>query len=316
MFAIIGIVVVIGSIVAGYLMEHGKLLVLLQPAELVIIGGSAAGTVLIANPLSTLKKMAAGMVGVFKPSKFQKAFYMENLKMLYDLFQVARKQGLMKLEADVDHPDKSAVFSKYPAFLKNHHALHFVCDTLRLSISGGVAAFDLDQMLEADLEVHHREAAAPVTALSTMADSLPGLGIVAAVLGVVITMGALGGPPEEIGHKVAAALVGTFLGILLCYGFFGPLAANMAKSNEEEAAFFFCLRVAIISFAKGFAPILSVEFARRTIPSESRPTFQEMEKHCKGSGAAPAPAAAGAKGAEKAEKKDKDEKKDEKKDKK
>ncbi len=289
MFAIIGIVVVLGSVIGGYLMEHGKLLVLLQPAELVIIGGAAAGTVLIANPLSTLKRIATGVVGVFKPSKYTKALYLDTLKMLYDLFQMARKSGLMKLEADVEAPEKSAVFSKYPAFLKDHHAVHFLCDTLRTSISGGVGAFDLDQLMEADMEVHHREAAEPVNALTTMADSLPGLGIVAAVLGVVITMGALGGPPEEIGHKVAAALVGTFLGILLCYGFFGPLAQNMAKANETQHAYLQCLRTGVTSFVKGFAPILAVEFARRSIPAEARPSFQEMENTCKGK----APAAAG-----------------------
>jgi len=287
MFAIIGILVVLGSVIGGYLLEHGQLMVLVQPAELLIIGGAAAGTVLIANPLPTLIKMGKGMAGVFVGSRYSKTFYMDTLKMLHDLFQVARKSGLMKLEADIEHPEKSAVFAKYPAFLKDHHALQFVCDTLRMSISGGVGAFDLDQVLEADMEVHHREASEPVAALTTMADSLPGLGIVAAVLGVVITMGALGGPPEEIGHKVAAALVGTFLGILLCYGFFGPLASNMAKANEAEFSFLTCLRVGIISFVKGFAPIMATEFARRTVPAHLRPTFQEMEKTCKGTAAAP-----------------------------
>ena len=292
MFPIIGIVVVFGAIIAGYLMEHGKLAVLLQPAELVIIFGAAGGTVLIANPLSVLIRIGRGIAGAFANSKYTRAFYLENLKMLHELFQVARKQGLMKLEGDIEQPEKSAVFSKYPKFLNNHHALYFVCDTLRMSISGGVGAFDLDQMMESDMEVHHQGVDTPVAALSTMADSLPGLGIVAAVLGVVITMGALGGPPEEIGHKVAAALVGTFLGILLCYGLFGPLASNMAKSNDAEHQYYQFLRVAIISSVKGFAPIMAVEFARRTIPAEFRPTFQEMETTCKGGGAAAAAAAA------------------------
>jgi chemotaxis protein MotA len=286
MFAIIGMLVVLGAIVGGYLMEHGNLAVLFQPAELIIIFGAAVGTVLIANPLPTLIKLLKGIGGVFGGSKFTKTVYLENLKMLNDVFQVARKNGLMKLEADVEQPDKSAVFTKYPAFLKNHHALYFVCDTLRMSISGGVGAFDLDQMMESDMDVHHHESNAPIAALSTMADSLPGLGIVAAVLGVVITMGALGGPPEEIGHKVAAALVGTFLGILLCYGFFGPLAANMSKINDAEGHYFHCLRVGLTSFVKGFAPIMAIEFARRVIPAEVRPSFQEMEKACKSAPAA------------------------------
>jgi chemotaxis protein MotA len=288
MFAIIGIIVVFGAIVSGYLMEHGNLMVLVQPAELVIIGGAAIGTILIGNPLSTVIRLGKGVVAVFLPGMFSKAFYLEHLKMLNELFQHARKHGAAKLEADVEEPAKSAVFSKYPRFLKNDHAVHFVCDTLRMYITGGVGSFELDQMMELDMDVHHQDASEPVSALSAVADSLPGLGIVAAVLGVVITMGALGGPPEEIGHKVAAALVGTFLGILLCYGLFGPLAASMGKANEAEAQFYHCLRVGVASFVRGAAPILSIEFARRTIPSQVRPTFQEMETFCKGAAAAPA----------------------------
>ncbi len=232
MFAIIGIVIVFGCMVAGYLMEHGNLRVLVQPAELLIIGGAAVGTLLVANPVHLLKKIAGGVGGVFGGSKFGKETYIATLKMLYDLLNKARKDGLMALESDVEEPEKSAVFSKNQAFLKNHHVCNFVCDSLRMAITG-IDAFDLDQMLDLDLEVHHQDSAAPTAALSTMADSLPGLGIVAAVLGVVITMGALGGPPEEIGNKVAAALVGTFLGILLCYGLVGPIAANMTKAAER-----------------------------------------------------------------------------------
>lgn len=295
MFAIIGIIIVFGSIVAGYLMEHGNIRVLLQPAELVIIAGAAVGTLLVANPLHIIKKIAAGIGGVFGGSKFGKQTYIETLKMLYDLFNKARKDGLMALEADVEEPEKSPIFSKHPAFLKNHHVCNFVCDSLRMAITG-VDAFDLDQMLDLDMEVQHQDATQPTTALSTMADSLPGLGIVAAVLGVVITMGALGGPPEEIGHKVAAALVGTFLGILLCYGLVGPIAANMAKAAEEEHAFLYVLRVLMISFLKGTAPIMAVEIARRAIPGHVRPSFKELEQACRGAGAGVAapPAAAAA----------------------
>lgn len=292
MFAIIGIVVVIGAIVGGYLMEHGNLMVLVQPAELLIIGGAALGTMLVANPLPIVIRILKGFTGVFLPSPFSKPFYLQHLKMLNELFHYARKNGAVKLEADIEEPQKSPLFKNYPVFLKNHHALHFVCDTLRMYISGGVGSFELDQMMELDMEVHHQSASVPVASLTTIADSLPGLGIVAAVLGVVITMGALGGPPEEIGHKVAAALVGTFLGILLCYGFFGPLASNMAKLNDAEAQFYHCLRVAVNAFIRGSAPILAIEFARRTIPADLRPTFQEMEQYCKRGGAAPAPGAA------------------------
>ncbi|MGI8742885.1 MAG: flagellar motor stator protein MotA [Bryobacteraceae bacterium] len=290
MFALIGMAVVIGAVLAGFLMEKGQLGVLIQPAELVIIGGAAIGTLLIANPLPVVIKIIKGTLGILKASPYGKPFYLETLKMLNELFNYARKNGLVKLESDVEEPEKSPVFSKYPNFLKNHHAVAFVCDTLRMSISGGIGHFELDQMMELDMEVHHQEVSTPVQALNTMADSLPGLGIVAAVLGVVITMGALGGPPEEIGHKVAAALVGTFLGILLCYGFFGPLAASMTKSNDAEACYYHCLRVALISFVRGAAPILAIEFARRAIPSEVRPSFKEMEASCKGG--APAAVAA------------------------
>jgi chemotaxis protein MotA len=284
MFAILGILVVIGAVIGGYLMEHGHLEVLVQPAELVIIGGAAFGTLLVANPLSTLKGVIAGLVRVLKGSPYTKATYLETLKMLNELFMQARKQGLARLEEDVENPEKSQVLSKYPKFLKNHHAVQFVCDTLRMAISGGVPAFDLDQMMEMDMEVHHHHAQQPVMALSTVADSLPGLGIVAAVLGVVITMGSLGGPPEEIGHKVAAALVGTFLGILMCYGFLGPLAANMSKLNDAESDYLRCLRMGVIAFVKGSAPILAVEFARRSIPGEVRPSFKELEAACRGGG--------------------------------
>ena len=293
MFAIIGIVVVFGCIVAGYLMEHGNLRVLIQPAELVIIGGAALGTVLVANPLHIIKKIVAGIGGVFGGSKFSKETYVGALKMMYELLNKARKDGLMALEGDVEEPEKSPIFSKNPTFVKNHHARDFVCDSLRMAITG-VDAFELDQMLDLDLEVHHRDESQATSALSTMADSLPGLGIVAAVLGVVITMGALGGPPEEIGHKVAAALVGTFLGILLCYGLVGPIAANMAKAADEEHAFLYVMRVLMVSFLKGSAPIMAVEVARRAVPGHVRPSFKELETACRGGGAAAAAAAAAA----------------------
>jgi chemotaxis protein MotA len=292
MFAIIGIVIVFGSVIGGYLMEHGNLKVLVQPAELVVIGGAAIGTVLIANPLHILKQIVGGVVGVFGGSKFTKQRYLDSLKMMYELLNKARREGLMALEADVEDPAKSPILSKYPAFIKDHHIRDYFCDTMRMAISG-VEAFDLDQLLDLDMEVHHHSAGLPIASLSSMADSLPGLGIVAAVLGVVITMGALGGPPEEIGHKVAAALVGTFLGILLCYGLVGPLAASMQKVSDDEGAYLHVLRVVMISFLKGTAPIMAVEFARRAIPGHVRPGFMEVEKHCKGGGdAAPAGGAA------------------------
>src|SRR5580698_4174656 len=189
---------------------------------------------------------------------------------------------MAKLEEDIENPEKSVVFSKYPKLVKDHHVLYFVCDTLRTAVAGVVAPHDLDTLVEGDIEIHHTASSAPVRALSTVADALPGLGIVAAVLGIVITMGALGGPPEQIGEKVAAALVGTFLGILLSYGVVGPLAANLEKSIDAESEYYQVLRAGLMAFAKGMAPMIAVEFARRAIPHALRPLFTEMEKSCKG----------------------------------
>ena len=284
MISILGIVIVLGAICGGYMMEHGKFAVLFQPAELVIIFGAAVGTVVVANPLPTLIRIGNGLAGVISGNIYTKALYLENLKMLYELFAHARKAGTAKLEEDVDHPEKSQIFAKYPKFLKSHHALHFLCDTLRTAVTGGVDPMEIDSMMEIDLEVHHRETHEPIAALNTMADSLPGLGIVAAVLGVVLTMGALGGPKEAIGEKVAAALVGTFMGILLCYGIFGPLAGAMNKNNDAESQYMGFLRMAALAFTKEMSPILAVEMARRSIPPAVRPTFQEMEAGCRGGG--------------------------------
>jgi chemotaxis protein MotA len=273
-------------------MEHGNIRVLLQPAELIIIGGASIGTVLVANPLHVLKEIASGLAGTFGSSRYSKERYTNSLTMLYELLNKARREGLVALETDIEEPDKSALLSKYKDFIKEHHAVDFVCDILRMAVSGGVEVFDLDQMLEGDMDVHHHEATQPVSALSTMADSLPGLGIVAAVLGVVITMGALGGPPEEIGKKVAAALVGTFLGILLCYGLVGPLAARMGKATDEERAFLNVLRVVMIAFLKGIAPIMAVEIGRRAVPGHVRPSFKQVEEACRGAKAEAAAEAA------------------------
>lgn len=288
MIPIIGIVIVFGAIIGGFLMEQGKLMVLMQPAELIIIAGSAIGTLLVANPLPTVIKVFTSLLGVLGGSRYTKDFYLDSLKMLYDLFNLARKSGMAKLEEEIETPAKSPVFSKYPKLSKDHHLLNFVCDTVRTAVAGVVLPHDLDALLENDIEVHHHEIAAPVRALSTVADALPGLGIVAAVLGVTITMSALGGPPEAIGHKVAAALVGTFLGILLCYGVAAPLAANLEKLTDAESQYYQVLRAGLMAFAKGMAPIIAIEFARRAIPNALRPGFNEMEKACKGAGSAPA----------------------------
>lgn len=288
MFAIVGIVAVIGAIIGGYLMEKGNLSVLVQPAEALIIIGAAVGTLLIANPLSVITDIFKRILGTLSPSKYNKTYYLTTLKMLNELFKNARKGGLTSLETDIEDPENSEFFKKYHDITKDHHALQFICDTLRTAMSGSVSHFDLDQMVELDLEVHHKEVNQPVAALQTVADALPGLGIVAAVLGIVITMSALGGPPEEIGKKVAAALVGTFLGILMCYGFLSPLACSINRANEMESHYYHALRTGLIAFVRGAAPILAVEFSRRTIPSAVRPSFKEMEEnfHAKAEGTA------------------------------
>jgi chemotaxis protein MotA len=263
-------------------MEKGHIAVLLQPAELLIIAGASSGTLLVANPIYILKGIAAGLSGVMKGSAFTKQRYLNTLKMMYQFLNKVRKEGLLSVEMDVEKPKESPLFKTFPDFLKDHHSMDFLCDTLRTAITGGVEPFDMDQMMELDMEVHHHAAMKPIDALATVADALPGLGIVAAVLGVVITMGALGGPPEAIGEKVAAALVGTFLGILLCYGVVGPLSANMRKTADDHNEYLHVLRVLLLSFLKGSAPMIAIEMGRRAIPAHVRPSFDEMEKTCKG----------------------------------
>ena len=281
MLVIIGILAVFAAVLGGFLMEKGPLLVLMQPSELLIIGGAALGTLLAANPVFVLKKIVAGVLQVLKGTSYSRQRYIDSLKMMFNLFNKARKEGLAGIENDIETPEKSSIFSKYPSFLKNHHIRDFVCDTMRMAITGGAGAYDLDQMMELDMDVHHAGGTQSSAALSTLADSLPGLGIVAAVLGVVVTMSALGGPPEEIGHKVAAALVGTFLGILLCYGMVGPLGANLTKLIDDEHAFYHVLRVVMLAFIKGMSPSLAIEIGRRAIPEHVRPSFQEVEKACR-----------------------------------
>jgi chemotaxis protein MotA len=291
MFAIIGILVVFGAVLGGFLMEKGPLLVLVQPSEFIIIAGAALGTLLVGNPLYILTKLIGSLLMVLKGSKYSKQRYVDALKMMFAIFNKARKGGLVAIEQDVEEPEKSQVFSKYPDFIGNHHVRDFVCDTMRMAITGGATPFDVDQMMEMDMDVHHASASQPASTLTTVADALPGLGIVAAVLGVVVTMSALGGPPEEIGHKVAAALVGTFLGILLCYGVIGPLAAHLTKLIDDEHAYYHVLRVVMLSFLKGMSPAVAVEVARRAVPEHVRPSFKEVEQACRQKDGAAAAAA-------------------------
>jgi chemotaxis protein MotA len=282
MFVIIGAVVVLGSVIGGFLLEGGPFLVLMQFVEFLIIGGAALGALLISAPQSLLKAIIGKIIGTLKGSAISRQTYLDLLKLMFDVFQVSRKDGLIALETHIENPDQSAIFTQYPQFLNNHHLLHFMCDTFRLVVLGGVPAHDLEALMDGDIETHHHEGTKPGMILQKIGDSMPGLGIVAAVLGIVITMQAIDGPPAEIGHKVAVALVGTFLGIFLSYGFIQPLATNIDLANDEDSKVYEVIKAGMVSFAKGFNPIVSVEFARRTIPNEYRPAFQEMEDHVKG----------------------------------
>ena len=277
MFQIIGLVVVLASVVIGYTAEHGKLGVLWQPTEFIIIGGAGLGSFLIANPPAVLKATMRSLLTLLKPSPFNKTSYGELLQVLYEVFQTARKDGLIALETHIEEPEKSTIFSKYQNFSHHHHALNFLCDTLKVLLTGAVEDHHLAEILDVDLERMHEEEHQVPSALAKVGDAMPGFGIVAAVLGVVITMASIGGAASEIGEKVAAALVGTFLGILLAYGVFGPLSGALEARQRGEAAYMSVIRTALLSFARGDAPMTCVEFARRSIEPGDRPSFSELE---------------------------------------
>lgn len=282
MLVVVGFVIVLFSVLGGFIMEGGHLLVLFQPAEFLIIGGAMIGSIIVSLPIKTLKLMTAQIKGTLGAPPTRESF-MSILVMLYEIFQIARKDGLVALESHIENPEESPVISKYPDFLADHHLLAFFADTMRLIQSGVVPAHDLEALIDTDLDIHHEEVGKPSAALSRVGDSLPGLGIVAAVLGVVITMGAIGGPPEQIGHKVGAALVGTFLGILLCYGFVQPLASNMETVVKQKSQYYGMIKQALLGFHKGMAPSIAVELGRRSISADFRPGFVELEESCRAS---------------------------------
>jgi chemotaxis protein MotA len=277
MLALLGLALVFGAVLGGFLMEKGDPFVLMQPAELLIVGGAAIGIVLVANPPTLIRRMGRGARFVLRPSPYTRESFLRHLRMLYEVFQFAHRAGLGMLENDAEYPRQSAIFSNYPEFLRDAVTRDFVCDSLRMLVIGITTPYELDRLMDLDIEVQRRGRREPAGALHSLADALPGLGIVAAVLGVVITMQAIGGAPELVGQKVAAALVGTFLGILLCYGVVGPAAARMEHLNEAQSQFLQVLRIAMVSFARGAAPLLAVEYARRSIPVELRPSFIDME---------------------------------------
>lgn len=278
MFAIIGIAVVLMAVIGGYLMEHGNLSVLVQPAELVIIFGAATGALIISSPPKILSMIAKNLGKIISAKTKSKAEYLEALSLLNSIFTKMRKEGLIAIEADIENPQDSPIFSKYSSILSNHHALNFICDNLKVIISTNVSSYELENIMELEMETHHREALIPSQSVSRVADGLPGLGIVAAVLGVVLTMGKISEPPEVLGHSIGSALVGTFLGVLMCYGFVGPMGTNLEHTANEDSIYFQVIKIALVSFVGGAAPQIAVEFARRAIPSKEKPTFNELEQ--------------------------------------
>ena len=286
MFVIIGLVVVLGSVIGGYVMHHGKLAVLWQPTEFIIIVGAGIGALIMANPPAVLKHIASGVIGLLKPNPFDKKAFGELLQVLFQIFNKARKDGLVGLESHIEDPSKSDIFAKYPGFMHHPHAVSLLADTLKVLLTGTIEDHNLAEILDMDLDQHHHEASLVPNAIAVVGDGMPAFGIVAAVLGVIITMGSIGGPPAEIGAKVGAALVGTFVGILLCYGLFGPLAKAIEYRNASEHAYLMCIKTALLSFARGDAPMTAVEFARRNIEPGDRPTFGELEELAKAAKAA------------------------------
>lgn len=277
MLVIVGLVVVIGSILFGYTMHHGQIIVLMQWSEFIIIGGSGVGAFLMANPMAVVKGSFSMTLGLLKPNPYSEKAYSELLQLLYEIFQKARKHGLVGLESHIENPENSDVFKKYPIFNSSHHAVNFLADTLKVLLTGAVEDHHLSEILELDLEKQHEEAMAIPMAVNKIGDAMPGFGIVAAVLGVIITMGSIGGSATEIGEKVAAALVGTFLGILLSYGVIGPIASAIEARIKAENDYMCCIKTALLSFARGDPPMTCVEFARRNIEPVERPSFSELE---------------------------------------
>ncbi len=277
MFVIIGMIIVLASVFGGYSI-HGNLSVLFQPIELLIIGGAAVGGFIIQTPSRMLGAVIKKVLGVFTGRSTSKKEFIDILALLNEIFSKMRKEGLIAIESDIENPAQSPIFSKYPSIIRNKHALSYICDNLKVIISTNVSPHELDDVMEYEIETHHKHSMIPAHSITKVADALPGLGIVAAVLGVVLTMGKISEPPEVLGASIAAALVGTFLGILMCYGFVGPMATNMEHAAEEGMISFQVIKIALVSFVGGAAPQIAVEFARRVIPSDAKPSFNELEE--------------------------------------
>lgn len=282
MLKIFGFIVVIASVLGGYVLSHGELLTLWQPFELLIIGGSAFGAFVVSNPWHVIKEVFKAVGHTLFGRRHGQAMYLDLLSLLYELFNKARRNGLMSIEEDVEEPHNSDIFDRFPRITGDNQLLEFICDYLRIISSGNLSAFELETLMDQDIETALEEAEHPAHALSRVSDALPGFGIVAAVMGIVITMKSLGGPPNELGLHVAAALVGTFLGILLAYGFVGPLSDAVAHSAKERIKSLECAKTAILAMVNGIPPQLAVEFGRKTIYSSERPSFLELDSHLRG----------------------------------
>lgn len=277
MLFIAGFLVVIGAVIGGYMGGGGHLEVLWQPLEFLIIFGAGIGAFLIAFPKTVVKGVASNFPKLIKGAKYSQTSYIELLTCMYSLFKLAKSKGDLALESHIENPHESTLFNQFPSFSADHHALEFMCDYLRLLTLGTSNAHEVESIMDAELEIHHNEGHAIAGALSTLGDSLPALGIVAAVLGIIHTMGSITEPPEVLGHLIGAALVGTFSGILFSYGFVSPMGLSMNSILSEEASYFLSIKAGIIAHMQGYAPQVSIEFARKTIPGHLRPTFAELE---------------------------------------
>ena len=284
MFVIIGWVVAMGCIFGAYIVHGGNMGVILKalPTEMLAILGGAIGAFVVNNQPKVLKATLGGMAGAFKGSKYTKARYMELLALLYDILQKARKEGLMAIEKDVEDPHNSPLFQKYPTVGNDHHVAEFVTDYLRMMVSGNLNAHEIESLMDSEIETHHHEAHAPAAAVARLAGALPAFGIVAAVLGVVNTMGSVGQPPAVLGGMIGSALVGTFLGILLAYAVAEPLAGLMEQKVDEGSKELQCIKTTLLASMQGYAPQVAVEFGRKVLYSTERPTFSELEVHVKG----------------------------------
>ena len=291
MLVVIGYLVVLGAVFGGFAMAGGHIAALLQPVELIMIGGSATGAFLAANSPKVVKATLKALPSVLRGSRFTKSLYLETLSLLYDILAKVRKEGLMSVEADVDAPEQSPVFGKYPKVMADHHVVEFLTDYLRLMVGGNLNAFEIENLMDNEIQTHHAEGEIPVNALAKAADAMPAFGIVAAVMGVVHTMESVGIPPAELGKLIAAALVGTFLGILLSYGFVGPLSVLLSHKLAESTKMLECIKVTLLASLNGYAPQVAVEFGRKVLYSTERPTFIELEDTVKQRKARPPPAA-------------------------